>query len=151
MILRTLILALIFLGFALTAFEGKVSFDHNSNSTASRSFKFNHLPSPVKDDAGAKAKLTLVDGEPDPNGAELTALNDGLLPGDEDEPAANFFFNAGSSGGRFRMDLGNVIDVAQVNTYSWHPNTRGPQLRNFTVVTVWIRSSMLVQNVVLTR
>jgi hypothetical protein len=115
-------------GFGLILFEGKVSFDHNPNSSASRSFKFNHLPSPVKDDAGAKAKLTLIDGEPDPNGAELTALTDGLLPGDEDEPAANFFFNAGSPGGRFRMDLGNVIDVAQVNSYSWHPNTRGPQL-----------------------
>jgi hypothetical protein len=121
-------LVLIFVGFALTVFDAKVSIEHNPNSTASRSFKFNKLPSPVKDDAGAKAKLGLVDGEIDPNGADLTALTDGLLPTDEDEPSANFFFNAGSSGGRFSMDLGKVIDVAQVNTYSWHPNTRGPQL-----------------------
>ena len=26
------------------------------------------------------------------------------------------------------MDFGAPIDIAQVNTYSWHPNTRGPQL-----------------------
>jgi hypothetical protein len=26
------------------------------------------------------------------------------------------------------MDLGSVIEIAQVNSYSWHPNTRGPQV-----------------------
>jgi hypothetical protein len=26
------------------------------------------------------------------------------------------------------MDLGSLIDIAQVNTYSWHPNTLGPQV-----------------------
>ena len=128
MTLRISLLVSLLVGCALGTPDAKVSFEHNPNSTASRSFKFNKLPAPVKDDAGAKAKLALVDGEPDPNGAELTALTDGMLPTDEDEPAANFFFNAGSSGGRFRMDLGQAIDIAQVNTYSWHPDTRGPQL-----------------------
>ena len=128
MTLQTLLIGLTLTGLVLIPFEAKVTFEHNPNGSASRSFKFNHLPAPVKDDAGASAKLTLVDGEPDPNGAELSALNDGLLPTDEDEPAANFFFNAGSPGGRFKMDFGKVIEVAQVNTYSWHPNTRGPQL-----------------------
>jgi len=128
MTLRISLLVSLLVGCALGTPDAKVSFEHNPNSTASRSFKFNKLPAPAKDDAGAKAKLALVDGEPDPNGGELTVLTDGLLPSDEDEPGANFFFNAGSSGGRFRMDLGQVIDIAQVNTYSWHPNTRGPQL-----------------------
>lgn len=26
------------------------------------------------------------------------------------------------------MDLGRMIEIAQINTYSWHPNTRGPQV-----------------------
>ena len=26
------------------------------------------------------------------------------------------------------MDFGSEIEIAQVNTYSWHPNSRGPQL-----------------------
>jgi hypothetical protein len=26
------------------------------------------------------------------------------------------------------MDFGTSIDIAQVNAYSWHPNSRGPQL-----------------------
>ena len=106
----------------------QVTFDRNSNSTATREFKFKTIASPVKDDAGANSKLTLVDGDLDQGSAELAALVDGRLPGDEDEPGSNVFFRAGSSGGRFRMDFATPIDIAQVNTYSWHSNSRGPQL-----------------------
>ena len=105
-----------------------VVFDHNPNSAANRDFKFKNVPSPATDDAAAKAKLTLIGGDLDAGSAELSALVDGRLPTDEDEPAANVFFRAGSSGGRFRLDLGAAIDIAQVNSYSWHPNSRGPQL-----------------------
>jgi hypothetical protein len=106
----------------------KVTTDHNSNATATSAFKFKNVPSPAKDDAAARAKLLLVEGEVDGNGADLGALTDGALPTEEDQPAANFFWNAGTGGGRLQMDLGSVIDIAQVNTYSWHPNTRGPQV-----------------------
>jgi len=106
----------------------KVTFDYNRGSTETKEFKFKIVPSPVKDDAAAKAKLVLVDGEIDPNGADLSALTDGLLPAIDDEPQANFFFNAGTNGGRFVMDLSNIIEIAQINTYSWHSDTRGPQL-----------------------
>ena len=108
--------------------DARVVFDHNPNSTASREFKFKTIASPIKDDAAANAKLTLIDGDLDQGAAELSALVDGRLPGDEDEPGANVYFRAGSSGGRFRMDFGTSIDITQVNTYSWHPNSRGPQL-----------------------
>lgn len=108
--------------------QTRIVIDHNANEIANQEFKFKRVPSPVKDDAAAKAKLVLIDGEIDGNGADLVAVTDGLLPTDRDEPAANFFFNAGTSGGRFRLDFGRVIDVAQVNSYSWHPNTRGPQV-----------------------
>ena len=108
--------------------QTRIVIDHNANDIANQEFKFKRVPSPVKDDAAAKAKLVLIDGEIDGNGADLLAVTDGLLPTDQDEPAANFFFNAGTSGGRFRLDFGRVIDVAQVNSYSWHPNTRGPQV-----------------------
>src|SRR5262249_40211864 len=81
----------------------------------------------------AKGKLTLVVGKQDANSAGLSALTDGALPADEDEPGANFFFSAGSDGGRFVIDLGGTFELAQVNTYSWHPNTRGPQVYNLFV------------------
>jgi hypothetical protein len=112
----------------LLFFDARVAFEHNPNSVASREFKFKNIASPAKDDAAAKAKLTLIDGDLDQGSAELSALIDGRLPHDEDEPAANVFFRAGSSGGRFRMDFEAPLDIAQVNTYSWHPNSRGPQL-----------------------
>jgi hypothetical protein len=96
--------------------------------TATRDFKFAHVAPPSKDDAATDAKRLLVDGEADPNGATLSALTDGLLPREEDEPGANFFFNAGTTGGAFRLDFGRVITVAEINSYSWHPNTRGPQV-----------------------
>jgi hypothetical protein len=105
-----------------------VVFDHNPNNTANREFKFNRIASPSKVDAAAHAKLTLIAGELDGGSAELAALTDGRLPRDEDEPGSNVYFKAGSSGGRFRMDFGSPIDIAHVNTYSWHPSSRGPQL-----------------------
>ena len=114
--------------FYLLLLDPRIVFDHNPNSVANREFKFKNIPSPAKDDAAANAKLTLIDGDLDAGAAGLSALVDGRLPSDEDEPAANVFFRAGSSGGRFRMDFGTPLEIAQVNTYSWHPNSRGPQL-----------------------
>jgi len=105
-----------------------IVFEHNANSVANREFKFKNIAAPAKDDVGSRAKLTLIDGDLDGGSAELAALTDGRLPRDEDEPGSNVYFRAGSSGGRFRMDLGSAIDIAQVNSYSWHPSSRGPQL-----------------------
>jgi hypothetical protein len=112
----------------LLLFDARVVFEHTPNNLAKSDFKFKNIPSPSKDDAAMNAKLTLIDGDLDQGSAALSALIDGRCPRDEDEPGGNVFFNAGSSGGRFRMDFGSVIDVAQINSYSWHPGSRGPQL-----------------------
>ena len=106
----------------------KISVEHNSNSTATSAFKFKNVPSPAKDDAATNAKLMLLDGDVDPNGGDLSALTDGLVPTTEDQPGANLFFRAGTGGGRFRIDLGKAIEIGQVNSYSWHPDSRGPQV-----------------------
>jgi hypothetical protein len=116
---------------AATAFsQVKVTVDRNIGNDATPAFKFKNVPSPVKDDVGGKAKVSLVVGQSDPAGAGLRALTDGLLPGSEDDPANNFFFNADTDGGRILMDLGSLIEVAQVNTYSWHTEGRAPQVYN---------------------
>ena len=125
---QSLRLFVLLVGISSPTFDVKVTIDHNPNNAANRDFKFKHVPSPLKDDAAAKAKLVLVDGDLDANGADLVAVTDGVLPTDRDEPAANFFFNAGTNGGRFRFEFATAIDVAQVNTYSWHPGSRGPQV-----------------------
>ena len=102
--------------------------EHNRNEDAAADFKFKAVPQPARNDAAAKATFSIVDGRSDPNGADVAALHDGRVPSDEDVPAANFFFRAGTDGGRLVADLGGAIDIACVNTYSWHTNTRGPQV-----------------------
>jgi hypothetical protein len=109
----------------------KVEVEHNDNDKATTDFKFKDIPAASKDDSATSAKFSIIDGERDPNGGDLDKLNDGKLPSEEDQPDENFFFNAGTEGGRIGVDLGKAIAIKQVNTYSWHPNTRGPQVYKF--------------------
>ncbi|MBW8039676.1 MAG: hypothetical protein FVQ85_06715 [Planctomycetes bacterium] len=108
--------------------EIKIVADHNRNQYATSNFKFKNVPSPSKSDAAAKAVFTIVDGRRDRNGGNVDKLHDGKIPTEEDQPSENFFFNAGTNGGRLLVDLGGTIDIKQVNTYSWHTSTRGPQV-----------------------
>ena len=69
-------------------------------------------------------------------------LLNGQLPHESDEPAENFFFQAGTDGGRLLLDLGEKTDISEVNTFSWHRGTRGPQL--YTLYA--LEGSVLAQN-----
>ena len=109
-------------------FAVKILVDRNIGTAATPQFKFQNVPSPIRDDAAAGATLTLIAGSLDSNSAALTALTDGAVPTDEDQPAQNVFFKSASWGGRVRMDFGTRIDIAQINSYSWHPDSRAPQL-----------------------
>jgi hypothetical protein len=123
----TLALSLLSLALTIDArAEVKVTAERNDNGTPA--FKFPTVPLPRKADAGGKAVFSLLDGERDPNGGDLDKLSDGALPKNADDPRANFFFRAGSNGGAILLDLGAVTELKQVNTYSWHPGTRGPQV-----------------------
>jgi hypothetical protein len=108
--------------------EIKVVAERNSSDNTGAGFVFRNVPAPSQNDAATKATFTLVDGRRDGNGGDLGKLHDGKMPTEEDQPAENFFFNAGTDGGRLLVDLGRAIDIKQVNTYSWHANTRGPQV-----------------------
>ncbi|MFI5378343.1 MAG: basic secretory protein-like protein [Tepidisphaerales bacterium] len=108
--------------------EVKITVDRNEGDKATAAFKFEHVPAHVAGNAAAKATFTIVDGTRDENGGDLDKLHDGKFPTEEDQPAENFFFNAGTAGGRLAVDLGGIISIKQINTYSWHPDTRGPQV-----------------------
>jgi hypothetical protein len=97
-------------------------------STATPAFRFARVAAPATDDAASNAKVELMAGTVDRNSAGLPSLIDGRVPANEDEPEANLFVRGDSWGGRFRIDLGAIIDVAAVNTYSWHPGSRAPQV-----------------------
>lgn len=117
--------ALIFLCLNSSRAEVRIVAEHRS---AGLGFVFNSVPPPANNDAATTMVMTLVDGDRDRNGGQLGVLNDGRVPTGEDQPAANFFFGAGTDGGRVQLDLSGVITVKQVNTYSWHANTRAPQV-----------------------
>lgn len=102
--------------------------DRNPSDEAVFEFKFANVPSPSRGDAVEDADIFIVDGTRDRNGGDAGKLNDGKTPIYADHPAENFFFAAGTDGGRLMIDLGAVIEVVEVNTYSWHPSTRGPQV-----------------------
>lgn len=108
--------------------QARITVGHNDNKSANPEFKFANVPSPRQDNAATNARVLIVDGEGDPNGAEVTALTDGVLPTSGDQPRRNFFVTAGSGGARVLMDLGKVIEVAAINSYSWHPDSRAPQV-----------------------
>ena len=91
-------------------------------------FRFQNVPPPARRDAATTARFSLANGEADGNGGGLDQLQDGKVPGEADEPEKNFFFAAGTTGGRILVDLNQVREVKQVNTYSWHPASRGPQV-----------------------
>jgi hypothetical protein len=123
-----LVVGLILLPGTAARAEVKVTVESNHDSDATSAFKFKKIPGPVSNDAASKAKFTIVDGNKDANSGELSVTHDGKLPSEEDQPDRNFFFAENEDGGRLSIDLGKAIEVKQVNTYSWHPNTRGPQV-----------------------
>jgi hypothetical protein len=118
---------------ATTHAQTKITVDHNTGAAINAEWKFKSVPSPSRDDAASKARVLIVDGQADGNSAGAVALTDGLLPNSDDQPRRNFFIAPGSGGARILMDLGRVIDVAQINSYSWHPGSRAPQ-----VYRVWV-------------
>jgi hypothetical protein len=130
MLRNQLILAAVLVVVAQTPSQVKVVVERNTGKDATAEFKFKSVPPPAKDDVAAHATVKLVLGQRDPAGADVSALTDGNLPQEEDQPAANFFFNAGSYGGRILFDFASVIEIQQVNSYSWHSGSRAPQLYN---------------------
>ena len=102
--------------------------DRNDEEAATGAFQFKTVPPPSRQDAAERGTFTLVEGQPDLNSGDVRTLNDGKVPREGDQPAENFFFRAGSAGGRLQLDLGTNAVLRQINTYSWHPGTRGPQV-----------------------
>ncbi len=108
--------------------EIQIVAERNSNEAATSEFQFERVAPPARNDAATTAKFAIVDGRRDPNGGDVETLHDGQLPTDEDHPANNFFFGAGTRGGRLLIDLGSATDLRKINTYSWHASSRGPQV-----------------------
>ncbi len=103
----------------------KIAVERILPDQATAAFNFTKVPRPSATDAATFAQFSLITSGPQ---WKLRALHDGRLPSGADSPDDNFFFEDGNVGGRFLIDLRQDMDVVQVNTYSWHSNSRGPQL-----------------------
>lgn len=98
------------------------------HSTADAEFQLAPVPPPATCDAATKATFTLIDGSRDRASADLAVLADGKVPANEDSPRENFFFATNTDGGRIGIDLGSIISIQSVGSYSWHGGGRGPQV-----------------------
>lgn len=121
-------LVLLFLSISGAPGEMRIFFEHRSTLNASPGFRFKQVPPPRRSDAAAQASFTIVEGVMDRNSGGLEKLHEGRLPAEEDQPDENFFFNAGTDGGRLLVDLGHEVEIKQINSYSWHASDRGPQV-----------------------
>ncbi|MBX3443525.1 MAG: hypothetical protein KF774_14050 [Planctomyces sp.] len=95
---------------------------------ATADFAFASVPRPSASDAASVARLSIVAGQADANSGSVKTLQDGQLPENDDQPARNVFFAPGTRGGRVLVELREPADIQQINTYSWHPADRAPQV-----------------------
>src|SRR5690242_10313933 len=77
-------IVVVFIASLQTFAEVKVTSERNDNEHATGDFKFKNVPAPAKDDAGTKAKISIVDGVKDDNSGDTAKLNDGKLPTEQD-------------------------------------------------------------------
>ncbi len=112
---------------ALCRAEVRTTVDRVPGDGATAAYRFGSVPPPAGDDLASAAKFS-IDGERDGNGGTLDVLHDGKAASNQDDPAGSFFFEAGTAGGRIRIDLGAARAVGQINTYSWHTDSRAPQV-----------------------
>ena len=110
------------------AAEVRVSVERTTIDRATEAFRFKGVPTPNTRPV-AQATIRVVAGTQDEHSERRAIyLGKARLPGDADDPKANFFFADRTDGGRLLVDLGAAVSVRQVNTYSWHPGTRAPQV-----------------------
>lgn len=110
--------------------DPRVKFDYVERLAARANPPYQNIPAPSADDAAAGASVSLVAGVPswDTPKSDVNVLTDGKMLSNEDAPAEALFFQAGSLEGRFRIDLKEPTNVAEIRTYSWHKDTRGAQV-----------------------
>ncbi|KAA5542133.1 hypothetical protein FYK55_15095 [Roseiconus nitratireducens] len=106
--------------------ETNVQVERRTPAEASPAFTFSRVPAPSATDAGNLATPMLVRGMQDRNGGRAFVLQDGALPSHQDQPDANFFL-AGNAPGRLLFDFGKPIELRQINSYSWHTDSRADQ------------------------
>ena len=105
-----------------------VEVEHLPRQSVTASTPYQRVPAPNADNAARNASVVIVDGRRAPNSGPPDRLVDGRMPTSEDAPTQNLKFEDGTLEGRVRFDLGSVMPIAQINSYSWHKDKRAPQV-----------------------
>ncbi len=121
-----LLLALLLACCSLSAVRVKTEL--HTPSETKPSAQFATVQNPSKDDAAQNAVFKVIGGQLASDSAPIDCLHDGTLQGHDDDISTSFFFEWATLEGRIRLDLKNVIAIAQINTYSWHKSSRAPQV-----------------------
>jgi len=107
----------------------------------SKGWNFNTIMPPSRNDAAINSKITIVGNKPIASCLSPDGLHNGVIP-QENRLLRDFFCftNGNVNGGKIVMDLGKVIPVAMINSYSAHgpvggttwcnefDGSRGPQV-----------------------
>ena len=108
--------------------EITVTMEHNEGEQATPAFHFKTVRNDLDSVLGTSLTTSLVEGEQDDNSSAPDVLFDGKGASGEDQPDQNFFFKEDADGGRLLVTLGEAIPIKEIDTYSWHTNTRAPQV-----------------------
>lgn len=104
--------------------EAQITTGHSATDAG---FSSGGIPAMAVNDPAARATFKVISGRPDANSSSLAVLKDGKPANNEDDAGSNFFFAPGDNGGRITVDLGKIISIGAVATYSWHIGERAPQ------------------------
>jgi hypothetical protein len=106
----------------------QIQIEHIPPAQATPKTPYRLVPPPSSDDAATNATFTIVDGTPPKIANALNNLHDGRNANGEDDRRNNFLFAIGTLEGRIAIDLKREVSIANINTYSWHKDSRGPQV-----------------------
>jgi hypothetical protein len=106
----------------------KVAVSHLPVGTTEGTAYGNEVPAVSNHDAATNGTFSVVDGVGTEPSNSVDRLRDGRDCTGDDAPSQNFFFELGTLEGRLKLDLGKVISVGQVNSYSRHKSDRAPQV-----------------------
>ena len=99
-----------------------------------RAWAFKQILRPSRSDAASTAQITVTANRPASSCLSPGALHNGVLPQQGKQLRDFFCFaNENAEDGQFLLDLGSVLPVAMVGSYSWQGTTwfdgsRAPQV-----------------------
>ena len=102
--------------------------EYNPNETATSDFKFRQVRRPFRATRVRTPSSTSPMVAATGPAASWKYSTTAVCPARRTNRRRIFSSAPVPTGGRLLLDLGRLIPVRQVNTYSWHPGLRGPQV-----------------------